>query len=195
MIFGPLAILFGVFTFGWGFNTFNDPNCASVRILFRFRGGDIICYPAGLGDAPIPGNLLAVGILAVGLLMMAAGISSISDSRKRKHAKDENYLSAREILGTVRGQAPAVFSGAEGDLLWSTEQFVFLAAEPLASGLSQLGPISFHDVGRARFRIPVLSDTGFLLEFPGTTLAFTSESGKIKNLKKEIDRFKNANPA
>jgi hypothetical protein len=72
---------------------------------------------------------------------------------------------------------------------------VFLPDEQVAERLTTLGPISFHEVGRARFRIPVLSDTGFLLEFPGTTLAFTSESGKIKNLKKEIDRFKNANPA
>ena len=195
MIWGPLSILFGVFTFGWGFNTFNDPNCASARILFKFRGGDIICYPAGLGDGPIPGNLLAVGILAVGLLMMAAGMSFISDSRKRRRAKDKNYLSALEILGAVKGQARAVSSGAEGNLFWSTEKFVFLPDEQVAEGLTTLGPISFHEVGRARFRIPVLSETGFLLEFPGTTLAFTSQAGKIKNLKKEIDRFKNANPA
>ena len=195
MILGPLLILFGVFTVGWGFNGFNDPNCASVRILLGFRGGDIICYPAGLGDAPIPGNLLAVGILAVGLLMMAAGISSILESRERKRAKDKNYLSALEILGTVRGQAPAVSSGAEGNLFWSTEKFVFLPDEQVAEGLITLGPISFHEVGRARFRMPVLSDTGFLLEFPGTTMSFTSQAGKIKNLKKEIDRFKNANPA
>ena len=193
MILGPLLILFGVFTVGWGFNGFNDPNCASVRILLGFRGGDIICYPAGLGDAPIPGNLLAVGILAVGLLMMAAGISSILESRERKRAKDKNYLSALEILGTVRGQAPAVSSGAEGNLFWSSEKFIFLD-EQLAGGLSKVGPIAFSEVERPNFRM-TFSVNGYLLEFPGTTLAFSSESGKIKNLKKEIDRFKNANPA
>jgi hypothetical protein len=129
--------------------------------------------------------------------MVAAGISFISDSRKRKRARDKSYISALEILGSVKGQSKAVHSssGAEGDLLWSTEQFVFLAAEPLASGLRQLGPIAFSEIEIPNFRIPVFSDTGFLLEFPRTTLAFTSESGKIKNLKKEIDRFKNSNPA
>ena len=196
MILGLFSILLGVFTFGWGFKTFNDPTCASARISIKYRDIDIICYSAGLGDGPIPGNLLAVGIMAMGLLFLAVGADSISDKRKQKILENMSYVSALEILGSIKGRSKVVhkFSGTEGNLLWSTEKFIFLADEQLAGGLSKVAPIAFSEVERPNFRM-TFSVNGYLLEFPGTTLAFSSESGKIKNLKKEIDRFKNANPA
>jgi hypothetical protein len=197
MIWGLFGILFGVFAFGWGFYTLNDPTCASVRVSLKYRGGDFICYPAGsFPDGPINGNFFAFGIMAFGLVMLAGSIFSIEDLKRRKLAKDANYILALGVLGIVKGQSQAVHSasGAEGNLFWSAENFVFLSDEPFASGISQLSPIAFGEVEIPNFRIPVLSNNGFLLEFPAAGLTFTSESGKIKNLKKEINRFKKANP-
>jgi hypothetical protein len=201
MIWGFVFTLLGLFTFGWGLNTFNDPSCASARISLKYRSGEIICYPTGsVPDGPIPGNLLAFGIMAVGLLILAISVDSISDSRKQRILKNKSYVSALEILGSVKGQSKAVheFSGTEGSLMWSTERFVFLPDEPLAGSSSVIGPIAFNMVEAPSFRLSVFSTKGYLLDIPildGSTLAFTSESGKIKNLKKEIDRFKNANPS
>jgi hypothetical protein len=82
--------------------------------------------------------------------------------------------------------------------MWSTERFVFLPDEPLAGSSSVTGPIAFNMVEAPSFRMSVFSTKGYLLDIPildGSTLTFASESGKIKNLKKEIDRFKNANPS
>jgi hypothetical protein len=212
MIWSFIFCLGGVFLIVEGFNTFNDPLCASARISLQGRGTEVICYENGsLLQGPIPGNLLAVGLMAGGLLLLALGISEISDSRKLKIEKVKSYAVALEILGTIKGQSPAVHtsSGAAGNLFWSTEKFVFLRDDPSAEGFSRLGPIPFFEVERPNFRMPILSSQGFLLEFVpsadqefssehwsrGTPMSFTSESGKIKNLKKEIDRFKNVNPA
>ena len=192
------AALLGISALIWGVSLWNDPNCNSASISIRWSQKEINCFPVDASVAgPIPGWVLSLAIISLGLMMLAAAYFSFIESRKRKNAQSVGQVLAVEILGTVHAQAPAVhfLSKSEGNLFWSGESFLFLPDEPLPDGTTRIVPIHFSEIDQPTFSMPLFSRDGCFLKFGDgrSDLTFTSASGKIKNLMKDLRKYKEAN--
>jgi hypothetical protein len=192
------AVVLGFSALIWGVTVWSDPNCSSASISIRWRNVDVNCFPVDARVAgPIPGWVLSITIIGVGLMSLAGAYFSFIQLRKRKNAKNAGQALAVEILGTVRSHAPAVYSDSksEGNLFWSGESFLFLLDEPLPDGTTRIGPIHFSEINQPTFRMPLFSSDGCVLNFDDgkSGLTFTSSSGKMKNLMKDFRKFKEVN--
>ena len=192
------VVVLGFSVLIWGVTLWSDPNCSSASISIRWRNVDVNCLPVDARVAgPIPGWVLSITIIGVGLMSLAGAYFSFIELRKRKNAKNVGQVLAVEILGTVHAQAPAVhfLSKSEGNLFWSGESFLFLPDEPLPDGATRIGPIHFSEINQPTFRMPLFSSDGCVLTFDDgrSGLTFTSSSGKMKNLMKDLRKYKEAN--
>ena len=198
MLLVLFAALLGISALIWGVSLWSDPNCNSASISIRWSQKEINCFPVDASVAgPIPGWVLSLAIISLGLMMLAAAYFSFIESRKRKNAQSVGQVLAVGILGTVHAQAPAVhfLSKSEGNLFWSGESFLFLPDEPLPDGTTRIGPIHFSEIDQPTFSMPLFSRDGCFLKFGDgrSDLTFTSASGKIKNLMKDLRKYKEAN--
>ena len=161
------AALLGISALIWGVSLWNDPNCNSASISIRWSQKEINCFPVDASVAgPIPGWVLSLAIISLGLMMLAAAYFSFIESRKRKNAQSVGQVLAVEILGTVHAQAPAVhfLSKSEGNLFWSGESFLFLPDEPLPDGTTRIGPIHFSEIDQPTFSMPIFSKDGCIFK-------------------------------
>jgi len=192
------SVVLGISALVWGVIVWSDPNCNSASISIRWSQKEINCFPVdAMVSGPIPGWVLSLSIIGIGLILLAGAYFSFIELRKRKNAKSVGQVLAVEILGTVRSQAPAVYSESksEGNLFWSGESFVFLSDEPMPDGTTKIGPIHFSWIDQPTFRMPLFSSDGCVLNFDDgrSGLTFTSSSGKIKNLMKDFRKYKEEN--
>ena len=192
------VVVLGFSVLIWGVTLWSDPNCSSASISIRWRNVDVNCLPVDARVAgPIPGWVLSITIIGVGLMSLAGAYFSFIELRKRKNAKNVGQVLAVEILGTVHAQAPAVhfLSKSEGNLFWSGESFLFLPDEPFPDGTTRIGPIHFSEIDQPTFSMSLFSRDGCFLKFGDgrSDLTFTSASGKIKNLMKDLRKYKEAN--
>jgi hypothetical protein len=195
LISALFAALLGCASIIWGLNTLNNPNCGSATITRDGRSFDVLCYPKdSLSSGWIPGNFLAIFLIVLGFCIVFGGYLYFQDLKKKKAAKDSSQVLAMNLLGEIAGHTPATYgsSAQEGNLYWSTESFLFLPDDPFPGGEDKIGPIHFREVDVPTFHIPIISQEGFSLRFgnPHTYLSFSSSSGKLKNLMKEIRKYK-----
>ena len=81
------AALLGISALIWGVSLWNDPNCNSASISIRWSQKEINCFPVDASVAgPIPGWVLSLAIVGVGLMSLTGAYFSFVESRKRKNA-------------------------------------------------------------------------------------------------------------
>ena len=193
-----ILVALGILGLICGVVIWSDPNSNSASISIRWRNVDVNFFPADASVAgPIPGWVLSLVMISSGLMMIAMAYFLFIESRKIKNVQSVGQVLAVEILGTVHAQAPAVhfLSKSEGNLFWSGESFLFLPDEPFPDGTTRIGPIHFSEIDQPTFSMPLFSRDGCFLKFGDgrSDLTFTSASGKIKNLMKDLRKYKEAN--
>ena len=81
------SVVLGISALVWGVIVWSDPNCNSASISIRWSQKEINCFPVDATvSGPIPGWVLSLALVSVGLMMLAGAYFSFIESRKRKNA-------------------------------------------------------------------------------------------------------------
>ena len=187
----------------FGYSYLNNPECHTLSLSFGYRKVEETCYPLDSAiRGLIPGNLAGTFFILFGILLIAIGWFGISENKSNVSKLQLGNAIALKILGSVEGKCSAVLASTnyEGNLFWSKDSFIFILNDSFSdksdeTRLLQIGPMHFSEVAQAKFRIPMWEGQQFLIEISGPVICrFTSQSGKIKNLVKQIRKFKSDNP-
>jgi amino acid transporter len=83
-----ILVALGILGLICGVVIWSDPNSNSASISIRWRNVDVNFFPADASVAgPIPGWVLSLAIVGVGLMSLTGAYFSFVELRKRKNAK------------------------------------------------------------------------------------------------------------